>query len=57
MCQTVLACSELNNRLPKENMKTGKKGTDSEFEIGSPKSKRHLQGMCVRATGNVQYMA
>lgn len=41
MCQTALACSALNNRLQKENVKTGNEGTDSEFEIGSPKSKRH----------------
>lgn len=34
-------------------MKTGSEGTDPEFEIGSPKSKRHLQGMSIRAISNV----
>lgn len=34
-------------------MKTGNEGTDSEFEIGSPKSERHLQGGCVKAISNV----
>lgn len=53
MCQTALAHSALNNRLQKENVKTGNEGIDPDFELGSPKSKRCLQGMCIRAISNI----
>lgn len=58
--QRGLGCTELNNNSTKTlqtPVETGDGGRDSEFEIGSPKSKRHFQDTFVRATTNIEDVA